>query len=155
MLTLLASHLFVAAAPLAPQGPVGMGSCPNERACDVPVRVEHRGVPQSCGVVLSVLGLDTPLWGDDCYPYRFVYPAHQQCHGKRGIGTYCTFEQNVSVLGERCHCERTSGGSSTGFSQWVCRCVLIPNAGTVTDDQTLACPHEPKPADATRNGGGQ
>lgn len=154
MLTFLASLLFVVAAPFAPQSPGGFGECPNERACDVSARVVHGGSPQSCGVVLSVLGLSIPLWGDDCYPYRSLYPAHQHCHGKRGIGTYCTFEQNVSVLGERCACERISGGS-TGFSQWVCRCELIANAGTFSDDQTLPCPIQPRPALPAPNGGSQ
>lgn len=153
MLLMMASLLFSMTTPLAPPDVGGTQGCPNERATDVLARVDLQGTPRTCGIVLSVLGLDIPLWGDDCHPFHFLYPAHQQCKGKRSEGTYCAYQQEVAVRGERCACVRRDPSSGSGFNQWVCDCSELANVGTISDDQTLPCRFGPTSAGATAAGG--
>lgn len=152
MLLLLSTLLFSPVAALDSDGGVGASTCPNERACDVHAVFEEQGTPRTCGVGITLLGFDLSIGGDDCYPMRLVYPPHQECHGKRNVGTWCAFEQLLPVAVEHCECSR-AGLLGTGIALPDCVCTPAGTLGTVQDFDTRNCAQPPVTSAGTSAGG--
>jgi hypothetical protein len=125
-------------APLAPVQTGHVGECPDVRACDVQATITEEGHAVRCGIGIELFGLRLGLGGPECYPRRFRYPAHQECHGKLNIGTYCAYEQNLPVVEERCECSSLAL-LGTGIALPSCNCTTVGNAGTIEDFGTANC----------------
>ncbi|MBK7876394.1 MAG: hypothetical protein IPJ77_11670 [Planctomycetes bacterium] len=152
MLVLFSTLFFMPILPLDAGGGVGPPACPNERACDVGVKFEEQGTPRTCGVGISLFGFDLSIGGDECYPMRLTYPAHQECHGKRNVGTYCAVEQVQPVSVEHCDCSRAAV-LGTGFTLPDCVCTAAGTLGTLTDYKTENCAPPPVQGGGSSTGG--
>jgi len=115
--------------------------CPNQKATQVPARVQDYGPYRRCGLGVTVFGQTFGLAGKRCPKLRLITPAHQECRGAVNPGTLCIYEIQLSVRRQTCGCDFTSMIGTTGLDLVAgdCECRDDGNAGTVEDAMTATC----------------
>lgn len=134
MLVLVHALALLAPVPLD----VGWAGCPDVMASEVAARTDETGHSRRCGVGISILGFEIGLGGPECFPHRFVYPAHQTCLGVVNEGTMCAPDDPMVVTEEKCECDRLAL-FGTGFTLPGCTCENSGNAGHIEDFKTAPC----------------
>ena len=132
------TSLVVCALALAAVGRAAADDCPDERASEVPARVEWGGEVERCGLGISIFGLPIQAFGPRCPDTKFFYPAHQECRGEKSTGSYCAFVGNIDVKRMRCECAELAL-LGTGVTIPDCSCKDDGTAGHVEDAQTYSC----------------
>ncbi len=115
--------------------------CPNQKASEVDARFVEEGTPRKCGLGITLFGLERGIGGEECFPRRFRYPAHQVCNGERSEGHLCVTEDDMDVTEEHCDCSRLAV-LGTGLTLPECVCTSV-NGGTIEDFGTKDCAPPP------------